>query len=232
MLKLFLICLLLKCTLISSDKFRSLHHQRLDHLQSGCLDICNTTMVGYPSVYFPEIRKRVDCPALLQNSEIDRGRPAGPPPTISPEMMTYFTYGGRVPIIPYGGGMLNNHYFGKTAEMPIWREDLVEDWKLKCANGSLAGNYGLDETMHVYQGLIRMSTLKNGHLLVIGSEKPWLEACALAAGAAKITTLEYGEIISEHPQLKSMTPDKLRRLFAANKLPLFDAVATFSSVEH
>ena len=189
-------------------------------------------MEGYPSAYFPEIRKRVNCPALLRNSAIDGGRPAGPPPSIPSEMMMFFTYGGRVPIVPYGGGMLDNHYFGKTAEMPVWRKDLVEDWKLKCANGNLEGTYGLDETMHVYQGLLRMSTLKNGHLLVIGSEKPWLESCALAAGAAKVTTLEYGNIISEHPQLESMTPDNLRFRFAANKLPLFDAVATFSSVEH
>jgi hypothetical protein len=41
---------------------------------------------------------------------------------------------------------------------------------------------------------------------MIGSEDPWVEACVLEAGAKEIVTLEYGEIISKHPKIKTMTP--------------------------
>ena len=48
----------------------------------------------------------------------------------------------------------------------------------------------------------------------------------------KVRNLEYGYISSEYPPLEMMTPSKLRNLYAMNQLPLFDAIATFSSVEH
>ena len=84
----------------------------------------------------------------------------------------------------------------------------------------------------MYEGLTKTPFVRNGHVLVIGSENPWLEACALAAGARLVTTLEYGDITSLHPQIKTLTPQRMRELYAAREIPLFDAVATFSSVEH
>lgn len=38
--------------------------------------------------------------------------------------------------------------------------------------------------------------------MVIGSEKPWVEACLLAKGAKEVVTLEYGAITSTHPQAR------------------------------
>jgi len=76
-----------------------------------------------------------------------------------------------------------------------------------------------------------MSKLKSGNVLVIGSEIPWVEACVLSSGAKHITTLEYGEIVSEHPNVSTMKPSDFRAhmdLFMGH----FDAVVSFSSVEH
>jgi hypothetical protein len=83
-----------------------------------------------------------------------------------------------------------------------------------------------------WQGLKRMASVKRGHVLVIGSEDPWLEACALEAGATRVTTLEYGAIRSLHPAVDTMLPVNAREAFTNGTLPIFDAVATFSSVEH
>ena len=69
-------------------------------------------------------------------------------------------------------------------------------------------------------------------MLVIGSEAPWVEATLLAAGAARITTLEYGKIPTDHPQLYPILPDDMRAMYLNGALSLFDAVVTISSLEH
>jgi FkbM family methyltransferase len=54
----------------------------------------------------------------------------------------------------------------------------------------------------------------------------------LEAGAKEIVTLEYGEIISKHPKIKTMTPLQFRKSYLSDTLRTFDAIVTFSSVEH
>lgn len=114
----------------------------------------------------------------------------------------------------------------------MWNHTQVENWKRDCSEGTLEGNYGASETMIVFKSLQKMMGLRNGHVLVIGSENPWLEACVLAAGASIVTTLEYGKISSLHPQIRTMTPTDMRRYYHYGTLPMFDAVVTFSSIEH
>ena len=67
---------------------------------------------------------------------------------------------------------------------------------------------------------------------MISSTNPWVEACILEAGANEIVTLEYGVIYSKQPQSKTMVTLEFCRDFLENKLENFDAVVTFSSVEH
>lgn len=85
----------------------------------------------------------------------------------------------------------------------------------------------------LFKGLKRIhSEIVGSRVLVIGSERPWVESCVLAAGAASVVTLEYGSIKSEHPQITTITPDEMRKKFADGTLGSFDVIATFSSVEH
>ena len=74
--------------------------------------------------------------------------------------------------------------------------------------------------------------MKNGRVLVVGSESPWVEAYVLNEGANEVVTLEYCRIKSKHPQIKTMTPSEFQKSFLNGSLGLFDAVVTFSSVEH
>ena len=60
--------------------------------------------------------------------------------------------------------------------------------------------------------------------------EPWVEAAVLSKGAAGVLTLEYGAIHSDHPQIRTIQPEEFRRRWA--ELPRFDAVVTYSSVEH
>ncbi len=70
------------------------------------------------------------------------------------------------------------------------------------------------------------------HVLVIGSRNPWLETILLVSGARKVTTLEYGVIECEHPQVETMLPEELSQKYLDGSLPLFDAMVSFSSIEH
>lgn len=206
--------------------------ERMQALLRGCGEICDTNMQGQPSLFFPEIKKRLNCSAIMTNAAIDESRPFGTPPRVPDVMLSAFTYDGRISIVPYGESLLNQQYLDGMAETPDWLNSTIEQWKSQCTKGTLNGNYGRGETKNVLEGLQRMPSVKGGHVLVIGSENPWLEACVLAAGASFVTTLEYGNITSYHPQVKAITPVRMRELYISGKLPLFDAVATFSSVEH
>jgi hypothetical protein len=69
-------------------------------------------------------------------------------------------------------------------------------------------------------------------VLVIGSEKPWIEAICLGLGASHVTTLEYGRINSMHPQVQTLTPGDFRDRYQKGTLAEFDVVVSHSSLEH
>jgi len=72
--------------------------------------------------------------------------------------------------------------------------------------------------------------------LVIGSESPWIEAILFEKGARHITVLDYGKIISKHPNISILNPDRMRELYMKGKYnrenEKFDAMISFSSLEH
>jgi hypothetical protein len=98
--------------------------------------------------------------------------------------------------------------------------------------GKLGGTYGTKDTNKLRDALKHSPGNKYGRLLVIGSTNPWVQACILEAGANEIVTLEYGVIYSKQPQSKTMVTLEFCRDFLENKLENFDAVVTFSTVEH
>ena len=74
--------------------------------------------------------------------------------------------------------------------------------------------------------------LKNGRFLVIGSERPLVEASVLEAGAREVVSLEYGTIISKHAKIKTMIPSEFQQKYLNRTLGLFDGIVTISSVKH
>ena len=69
-------------------------------------------------------------------------------------------------------------------------------------------------------------------MLVIGSTLPWVEAILLYLGVGKVTTLEYADQNNEHPKINLVTPEALRKSVLEGNMPQFDAMVTFSSIEH
>jgi hypothetical protein len=99
-------------------------------------------------------------------------------------------------------------FIRSKAKVSTWTKGKIDDMAEQCAQGKLKGTYGENITNTLVEGLKRMH-LKGTSVLVIGSQNPWVEACALSLGAAKITTIEYGAINSTHPQMQTLTPSQL-----------------------
>ena len=78
--------------------------------------------------------------------------------------------------------------------------------------------------------------VKGGHILVIGSQDPWIEVILLEKGAKHVTTLDYVVIENGHPNITVVTPDELREMYLNEKFlnedKKFDAMLTYSSLEH
>jgi len=201
----------------------------------GCGALCDHTIVGESGPFFNFVAKSVDCHALFNNTYNDAPAAHWPPPDGIPDvMMNDFTMGNQVKV-NYQFDM--QRYSGLTARENLWKKDDVDAWVAMAKSGTLEGTYGVGETNQVIR-TIREACVKHNqcvkglHVMVIGSERPWLEAVLLAEGAARITTLEYGSITSLHPQIQTLLPSELREKFLAGTVEKFDAIATFSSVEH
>jgi len=129
--------------------------------------------------------------------------------------------------------VLRHEYAGGKAFRSKWPHAMVEELVAAVRNGRPDTNYpqSIESTVgpaldaHPIDG-------KRG--CVIGSETPWLEAYLLARGAVHITTIEYGEIETDHEQLTTLTPSQVRDAFmrGSDLAGPFDFCFSYSSLEH
>ena len=202
----------------------------LELIRLDCGELCETVSLGEPGPYFNQINVPIDCHKLFQNELIDRGHNLKQAPkTIPKQMLQDFTMNGRISVSSW---YFDQYYSGKEAQTPVWTKKMIDQYTELAKHGELGGNYGVSETNALRDGLKHAPGIKDGRVLVIGSEIPWVEACVLEAGAREVVTLEYGIINSEHPQIKTMVPSEFRKAYLTNTLGKFDAIVTFSSVEH
>ena len=125
----------------------------------------------------------------------------------------------------------NQAYLGKTALSSMWTNETV---LIEMDKASRRENfkYG-DDTIKIYDGVTKYNShIKGKSGIVIGSEDPWLEAILLHYGADKLLTVEFGKIISEHPQLSTITPKNFTESFLNGEIEQFDFGMSFSSLEH
>ena len=153
-----------------------------ERLLAGCGDVCHIDVRGTPSKIFDHITKTVDCTALMSNAEIDAPMvEKDPPSTIPADMLDAFTYNGSIPVKPYSQ-LFNDRYLSANALMSTWNKSMVDSWAALCMNRQLKGTYGVEHTNELLDAMMHVP-LKNAHILVIGSEIPWVESCLLGLGA-------------------------------------------------
>jgi hypothetical protein len=167
----------------------------------------------------------------MNDEDIDIGD-GSIPSNVPSELLPYYTLNGSIPfrVTTY----YNQTYFGTTAQMPTWTTETLEPFLQKIRQNFNSSrpiaNYG-KQPNDFSEDLAHYLDFQNKTVLVIGTEKPWLEALLLFLGAAHVTTLEYGKIHSEHPQITTLLPKDFRERYRTGKLQ-FDIVVSFSSLEH
>ena len=114
----------------------------------------------------------------------------------------------------------------------LWKQADIDETVQLIGLGKIEKATYTVEGTNMVRDKLRVVDMKGKSVLIIGSSHPWLECICLYHGAAKVTTLEYGQLTSEHPQIVAMTPDVFRAQYLAGTLERFDGVLLHSSVEH
>lgn len=114
-----------------------------------------------------------------------------------------------------------------------WSTEYIDNMRDALTSRKDSGTYAWADVEQIEQVLRKYNSGIKGKLgMVMGTEKPWVEALALEAGAAEVWTFEYSEIHSKHPQVKAALPRDMAQSYLDGELPPFDFVATYSSLEH
>ena len=80
----------------------------------------------------------------------------------------------------------------------------------------------------LYESMGKYKELVEGKdVLIIGSEEPCYEACALHYGAKKVMMVEYQKVNSDHPQIQTVMADEFSKMDEK-----YDVAISISSVEH
>ena len=114
----------------------------------------------------------------------------------------------------------------------MWTKEWLKIQQEAHLDGRLKGNYGIDVVKDIEEKIHNWLDVEGKHILVIGSQRPWIEVILLTAGAANITTLDYNTFDCDHPQIQMITPDQMSEMVLNATAPTFDAMVTFSSIEH
>lgn len=78
------------------------------------------------------------------------------------------------------------------------------------------------------------ASVANAHVAVFGATEPWVECMCVAAGAASVTTIEYQELIYEHPRLSTIrVHDFEAAVYGSGRLAgTFDVAIALSAFDH
>ena len=113
-----------------------------------------------------------------------------------------------------------------------WTMEGVETQQKWLKESNLRGNYGNEVVIRMEKILDNYFELRDKNVLVIGSTRPWVEVILLSKNVKSITTLEYNPYKTNHPRIAIISPKDFANLIKLHKAPTFDAMVTFSSLEH
>jgi len=208
---------------------------RVDRIKSVCGELCSINSVGkfyskaqrFEGSNIPTFTADINCNQVMQFKDIDAVDFTFPQ-EIPEEILNYYTLNDTIPVIKF------NRFFkdANDTHQDIWTKKDIDEKINLVKNDMLKGTYGNKAIIKELKELFQESNMEGKKILVIGSETPWIEALCLHAGAAKVTTLEYGRIKSQHPQVVTLTPKEFRNKYMDGSLGMFDGVVSFSSIEH
>jgi hypothetical protein len=132
--------------------------------------------------------------------------------------------------IALGELFLDQAYLGGNAETPVWTHEQIDELRRQTSERKQGFTYDNTPLYSFFDK--RKDIIRGKSGLVIGSENPWLESMLLEHGAQQITTLEFGKIESQHPQIQTYTPKEFTFNFLQGRIKQFDFAFSYSSIEH
>ena len=196
-------------------------------IEESCGEVCDTSKEPEPETgkYYPVIRKHFDCEKLFKSPDLNvESIVSKPLRQIPKSLAANFTHDGRIPI-----GRSYYDDAGGSGHNLVWTKENIDR---RIDSGDFGGSYGAAATNELRGALLEHGDLEGKRVLVVGSQHPWVEALALSAGAAHVTTVDYVKIESRHPRVATQTPAEMAAAFLAGAIEPFDAVISFSSLEH
>jgi hypothetical protein len=210
---------------------------RLDRIRLNCGELCaindkealDRHKVDGASGSYAQLMVATSCPDLMNDEEIDTidfTVPYPPPEELKP----YYTMHGLVRYIDY---RKINSIDSKLTKSEIWTVDYINQYRKKFDHEGVhpAPSFGKDSSLFL-NAIRKYTEIVGKRVLVIGSEKPWVEAICIYLGASHVTTIELRTIINRHPQISVMTPAQFRQEWVEGNIDPFDVVVSFSFVEH
>lgn len=146
-----------------------------------------------------------------------------PPRQVPSEFQNHFAMNGDIPV--------RSLYFDNTrqngGEGYNWNmNDVILLGKQKCT----CGGYKVPECHNAITKHKHLIVNKTGY--VFGSQTHWAESALLAAGASTVTTVEYMSIVSTHPNLLTVHPSQIAKMYLDRSLHPVDFAWSYSSFEH
>ncbi|CAI7934313.1 unnamed protein product [Closterium sp. NIES-54] len=143
---------------------------------------------------------------------------------IRPSVRDEFTVNGAIQAVDQFYGMELEDSGEKAF---VWKNEVIDEKRRMAeARARKVSSYGVNATQAFY-GALDKYTVKGQSVLVIGSQKPWLEAMLLAYKAGSITTVDFNKPVADYPGLRLWNVAELE---ATDET--FDVVASYSSLEH
>ena len=217
------------------DPWKSELFARLDRIREACGPLCSIndaesleehTKAKGP--YFRILEVPVDCDSIMLNEDIDAEDATVPYP-IPDELVPFFGMNGLVDVHMEQQLMETTIHQSKIT----WTEQYVELLKKRAKSPMEEIASPFHWTYRFRMAVEKKVPVNGKRVLVMGGEDPWIEAILLHLGARHVVTLAPGAgIVSEHPQISTMTVAEMRTLYREGQLEQFDAVMSFSTVEH
>jgi hypothetical protein len=90
--------------------------------------------------------------------------------------------------------MVANCYVGGAAMENVWTKETIHEMLQSLSNSTTKGTYGVDVAKELRDLIKSKMDISGKSVLIIGSERPWLEVITLYAGVLKVITLNMGEL--------------------------------------
>lgn len=150
----------------------------------------------------------------------------GPVPwrALPPVTQAQFTLDGEIPLSHW---YVDESFLSEKA--PQWDlQQILRGLLRACRKQDMPEIRSYDENSlrHLYC-ILEKYPVHHKNVLVIGSQRPWIEVSCLAFGAKSVTTVDYNPPNCEYPEIECISVEQFR----ANKKS-YDVVISFSSIEH